>query len=79
MCDLNHHPLEHKVCNDGPGDDVVKIVGWKSLDRFIRQLETFIIGEKHGFGSQTNECSDSALIITGRIAYSYFKAQFSLL
>ena len=47
-------------------------------NRSIRQPETFITREKHGFGSQTDECSNLAPVITGRVAYSFKGSLFSI-
>lgn len=68
--DLNHHPLEHKVCggSGGSGREDVKIAGCKSSERSVRQSKTFIIREELGFGRRTDEHSHSALVITGRVA-----------
>ena len=68
--DLNHHPSEHKVSSGsgGSGREDVKIAGFKSSGRSVRQSKTFIIREKHGFGRQTDEHSHSVLVITGRVA-----------
>lgn len=50
VCDLNHHPSEHKVSGGlGSGCEDVEIAGCKSSGRSVRQSKTFIIREKHGF------------------------------
>ena len=37
-----------------------------------------MIRAKHGFGRQTEECSRSALVVVGRVAYSRQGSVFSL-